>query len=363
MASVDTTTDGGPHSKDQGAACVETPRDVPDEPPLEPTSHGRRLLVCLDRSALSRVSIPHAIALSQTLKSDITLVHVMQPPQSSPATNDALGWELMAEEARAYLARCQAEVSSAVERHVDTRLEQGRPADHIVSLARELSADVVVLGSRGEGGAPTQSLGSTALAVLAMARTSVFIAHPREAASTDAVPGRILVPLDGSLRSESVLPVAARIARAYGSEVLIVHVVAEPRASALLTAPDDLDLAQQLGGGLESGAHRYLERVERQLSHHVASVRALVLRRPSERQCLLEVAQRENVDLIVLSAHGSACDAGRSFGSVTECLLTQTTIPLLALQDLSEDDLQRVTDLDATSAPPSQRAAHPAEYA
>ena len=217
MASVDTTTDGGPHSKDQGAACVETPRDVPDEPPLEPTSHGRRLLVCLDRSALSRVSIPHAIALSQTLKSDITLVHVMQPPQSSPATNDALGWELMAEEARAYLARCQAEVSSAVERHVDTRLEQGRPADHIVSLARELSADVVVLGSRGEGGAPTQSLGSTALAVLAMARTSVFIAHPREAASTDAVPGRILVPLDGSLRSESVLPVAARIARAYGS--------------------------------------------------------------------------------------------------------------------------------------------------
>ena len=39
---------------------------------------------------------------------------------------------------------------------------------------------------------------------------------------------RILVPLDGSARAEQALPLAARIARAAGGSVLLLHVVSIP---------------------------------------------------------------------------------------------------------------------------------------
>lgn len=39
---------------------------------------------------------------------------------------------------------------------------------------------------------------------------------------------RILVPLDGSSRAEQALPIAARIARASGGSVLLLHVITTP---------------------------------------------------------------------------------------------------------------------------------------
>jgi nucleotide-binding universal stress UspA family protein len=287
----------------------------------------------------------------------------MQPRQQNGArqTSDALGWEISRQEARAYLERLQNEVSQRLGKPVDIRLEQGRPADRIVDLAGEVSADLIVIGSRGEGGAAPQALGSTVLQVLAAARISLFVAHACSGAPADAAPKRILVPLDGSPRSESVLPAAARIARAHGAEMLLVHVVQEPLPTPLLPAAEDIALAEKIAGLLESGGKRYLELLQKQLAYEVPSVRTRVIRHASAPQCLLELSLKEQVDLIVLSAHGSACDSSRSFGSVTACLLTHTAVPLLTLQDLPESPLGDAQSTDATLAPPSPRASYAAE--
>src|SRR5205085_451511 len=83
------------------------------------------------------------------------------------------------------------------------------------------------IGSHGEGGVTDWSLGSTAQQVLATARSSVYIARGPCGAAGEGkgvATKRILLPLDGSLRTESVLPVAARIASAQGAELLRAHV-------------------------------------------------------------------------------------------------------------------------------------------
>ena len=91
----------------------------------------------------------------------------------------------------------------------------------------------------------------------------------------------------------------------------------------------------ELAARLEASAKRYLEGIRDRLAHEVASVRTLVVRHANERQCLLEISRsEEHIDLIVLSAHGIACNPARSFGSVTAHLLTHSTVPLLVLQDL-----------------------------
>jgi nucleotide-binding universal stress UspA family protein len=187
----------------------------------------------------------------------------------------------------------------------------------------------------------------------------VFIAHSSPVAPSVAIPKRILVPLDGSLRTESVLPTAARIARAYGAEVVLVHVVQAPIASSVLRAGAELELATELAANLESSARRYLQGVRDRLVHDAPAVRTLVVRHPNERQCLLEIAQQEHTDLVVVSAHGVACDPARSFGSVTAHLLTHSHVPLLVLQDLPYQ-VECPTGLADQLAPPL-RASYPPE--
>jgi nucleotide-binding universal stress UspA family protein len=289
----------------------------------------------------------------------MTLVHVMQAREPAGLRmNDALGWEISRQDARGYLDRLEQRASQALGEPVDTRLEQGRPAERILDLARELTADLCVLGSRGEGDSPAGTLGSTLQRVLAVASQSVFVAPPSAMTPSTVAPKRILVPLDGSLRSESVLPVATRIASAHGAEILLVHVVQEPSPTELLGAAEDMALARTLAARLEYGAHRYLERLRQRVAHEGTAVRALVARHANNRHCLLEISQREKADLLVISAHGSACDSAEPFGSVAASLLARSTIPLLVIQDLPERNVRQGQDAPTTLAPPSPRAIH-----
>ena len=323
-------------------------------------AHGygiRRVLVCLDRSPFSEVCLPYAVCISKTFGSSLTLLHVQEAqhevsgPRSGPHSTDALGWEIARREATEYLERIERQATELSGQRVDVRLEQGHPAERITAIARELGADLTVLGSHGEGGAVAWNLGSTVQQVLAVARGSVLVARSSSPAPSAVCLKRILVPLDGSLRTESVLPIAARIAKAHGAELILVHVVEEP--TAVLRAAEELELARELATRLEFLARRYLDHIRDQLAREGVSVRAVVVRRVDGHQALLDVAQREQVDLVVLSAHGATCNAARPFGNVTAHLLEHSVVPLLVLQDLPEPELERTGDvIDEEVAPP-----------
>jgi nucleotide-binding universal stress UspA family protein len=266
----------------------------------------RRILVCIDRSEFSEPCLHHAVALSKSLGGTITILHVMEPPCESLGiqTTDALGWKVSRREASAYLQGLEKEGTEALGQRVETRLEQGQPAARIAAVARELRADLTVLGSQGERGA-TWDLGITAQQVLAAAPGSVLLVRSSSGTTGDVSPRRILVPLDGSLRAESVLPTAVRMAGANGAELLVVFVVSEPVPTAVLRAPEDLEDARTLATRLEESGTRYLDGLRKQLVREGTSVRTLVLRSSEERQCLVELSKKEHSDLIILSAHGS----------------------------------------------------------
>lgn len=325
--------------------AISKPRHIED-PPLEVRSvfneaHAiRRILVCVDHSAFSDACLRHAVAISKSVGGAITLLHVMQPPheRSGLQTTDVLDWEVSRQQASIYLEQLEREATRASGRQVETRLEQGHPAERITAVARELGADLTVLGSQGERAAAAWNLGSTVMQVLAVARGSVLVARSSSAATGEVSPKRILVPLDGSLRAESVLPTAVRIAREHAAELLLVFVVPEPVPTAVLRAPEDLEVARELANRLEVSGKRYLEGLRERLVREGASARTLVVRNGAERQSILEVSQKERSDLIVLSAHGSTCDPTQIFGSVTGHLLTHSVTPLLVLQDLRAEE-------------------------
>lgn len=347
----------------------ESAPSVPPPPPPERTfplrEHGiRRVLVCLDRSPFSELCIPYALCLCRTFGATLTLLHVLEDrtdrvgPQSGPHGVDPVGWELSRREASDYLERWEHQTKEVLGPRVETRLEQGRPADRITALSSELDADVTVLGGRGENGVAAWDLGSTVQQVLAVAGGSVLVVHSAAPANGVGFPRRILLPLDGSPRTESILPTASRLAQEYGSELLLVHVVDEPRPTRVLRAPQDLELAHELARRLEVSARRYLEQLRGGLARDGAGVRCIVERSADKNQCLLGLEERESVDLVILSAHGTTCNAARPFGSVTGHLLAHSTSALLVLQDMPRSIASRPGHSADEADAPALRASY-----
>src|SRR5258707_5584809 len=115
---------------------------------------------------------------------------------------------------------------------------------------------------------------------------------------------RILVPLDESARAEQALPIAARIVRASGGTVLLLHIVTTPiefgpylRPSALLGSCVDAECARTAA---------YLS--------HVAQVRGLAgaetkaaVSSGSTALTILDTAQEQHIDLISIISRGATC--------------------------------------------------------
>lgn len=324
----------------------------------EPTTRGHRILVCVDRSKTADACLAYSIVLARALGSDLTLLHVMQPHAQVGPHPDALDWEISRQEAHAHLEQLEQHAVEALGRPAVARLEQGRAAERIVELAREIQADLTVLGSH-DASATAWNLGSTVQQVVTVSRGSVFIAPASVSAPIASSPQRIVVPLDGSQRTESVLPTAARIANAYDAELILVHVTQALLPTSVLHTGEDLELASRLASRLKISAKAYLEGLRARLAREGVRVRTLVEHHANQRHCIVETAKRERADLIAVAAHGAACDPGRTFGSVTEYLLAHSTVPLLVLQDLPDSELH-TPELGDKQAP-ALRASYPPE--
>jgi nucleotide-binding universal stress UspA family protein len=141
---------------------------------------------------------------------------------------------------------------------------------------------------------------------------------------------RILVPLDGSTRAESALPVAARSARAFGGSVILLHVAAPPVSSGKFSVPEafpkvgtDEELAE---------ATEYLKVLAQsdQLGGITTEVQTLV---GATAPTILSATRSLHADLIVLCSHGYTGFKHWMLGSVAEKVTRHAPIPVIVLRD------------------------------
>jgi nucleotide-binding universal stress UspA family protein len=314
---------------------TNVPQDIIEDAPAHGLQSHRQVMVCLDRSVHAEICVPYAGFMARALHAELTILHVL-PCQSEadPSAFDVLGWEISRREAEQYLAQVREDLENSEmgPAAIHTQLAQGQPAERVLALERELHPELTVLSRRGEGGLASWNLGGTAQRVVMNASGSVLLL-PSTGASV-VPPHRILVPLDGSQRAESVLPLVLEAARLQDAEVILVHVVSEPRRSGVLADGEDLRLARTLAARLEVGGQAYLSGVRERLLRVLPHVKVRVIRSGDTREALLDAARDEHADLIVLSAHGTTCNAAHPFGSVTAHALAHATLPVLVVQDL-----------------------------
>jgi nucleotide-binding universal stress UspA family protein len=157
---------------------------------------------------------------------------------------------------------------------------------------------------------------------------------------------RILVPLDGSQRAECVTPAVTQLAQSCGAQLLLAHIVGMPqmpRRSPL--TPEDIELRDRWVARSQELAVKYLEQLQGS-SFANAATRLVV----SEDVIagLHHMAEAENADLVVLSAHGYSANPQRRYGSVTSDFIESDAAPLLVIQDLTPEDLRLHTAQNST---------------
>ena len=328
-----------------------------------PSAPFRRIAVCVDGSKMGETLVRHAAMVAAAFEAPLTILRVLESESSTDTTpSDPLDWGVRQREARAQLEQL---VSLAGHGDIDVRSElmQGRAAEQICGWALQHGADLTVLASHGEHGRSEWTLSSTARKLVDAVPGSLLLV-PADGDRRDGSSARyrrIMVPLDGSARAESVLPIATRLARVHDADLLIVHVTPAPELTKVgpLTA-EDLELEQRVNARNERVARSYLDQIRARVSEAGLAPRTVVSRSGDARTGLARLVRRESVDLVVLSAYGRRGPRDIPCGSVAAHLLTHVTAPLLVFRERPRRVLKRLYEeaaRRATSARPPVQAA------
>ena len=145
---------------------------------------------------------------------------------------------------------------------------------------------------------------------------------------------RILVPLDGSKRSERAIPVAARIARATGGTIVFLEVVLPPVEFGTYTGDRTVELKPSAFARREEAGAGYLESIRETYASELTGINTeLDLSAGAAAPEIYEAAHLEGVDQIVLCSHGETGLKRWAFGSIAQEAVRHSPVPVLALNE------------------------------
>ena len=138
----------------------------------------------------------------------------------------------------------------------------------------------------------------------------------------------ILVPLDGSKLSETVLPMAALLAKQNHARLILFHVIEQ-------NPPDSVHGDRHLTGEMEAAA--YLDKLSSELPVEVVVDRHVhTVAEKNVAESIVEHSQELKVDLIAMCAHGQSGLQKRIFGNIAQEVLNMGDVPVLLISPEKE---------------------------
>jgi len=159
-----------------------------------------------------------------------------------------------------------------------------------------------------------------------------------DALAFPSIPTRILLPIDFSPSSQAALKMAADLAAHFHAELCLVHVVP---FFPIATYPD-MVLGTALLPDIVSES-KFVQEAKTIAERHLAKCQAALLARGVKSSSsvevgndvvgnIMEVVEREHVDMIVISTHGISGWHPLVFGSIAEKVVKLVQCPLLLLR-------------------------------
>lgn len=201
----------------------------------------------------------------------------------------------------------------------ETVLARGSPSDEIIALARVHDADLIAMGSHERRTMDRVLLGSVSSAVKQRTDRNVLIARNTPPAQS------ILLGVDGSRHSRRAAAVLSGLMNASPARAHVVHVMPVPFVG---FSGEARDLMKNVVAELH-------DRAEKRIGSNENIEYNLLYGKPAQR--ILDMAEEENIGLIVMGARGLSRFKGTFLGSVSNQVVQRAHTSVLVVRDIGQD--------------------------
>lgn len=260
-----------------------------------------RVVVATDFSVFSERAVQRAALIAQQHDADLHVLHVVRPldlyPSLTLSRDEFVQHDQdlqQAEQARVETIAATLTAQFGIRVHPATRL--GRPHAEVAAHLKEVAAELVIAGSRGESTLMDLVLGSTASRLLRVAHCPVLIVKN----PADEPYRKVLAAVDFSPVSAAVVGYALRLA--HGAPVDALHVLGSEVEERLRKAKFvRVDIADWLARQ-RAGAETQLKALLASIENGAAVGRLVQPGFPPATIC--KYVATGSVELVVLGRHG-----------------------------------------------------------
>lgn len=290
----------------------------------------KTILVPVDFSETSLNALDHAIGLARVYNAAITLLNVIEVGyadtnpfhlESNTIIDDVLANNKIAEIAQDKLVELAEAIAQKEQLTVSVKVELGASNSKIVELAKELKADIIVMGTHGASGFKELVMGSNANKVVNDAQCPVLTIR---ASAKPRGYKNIVVPFRDKLHSRENIYPSIKIAEAFNATIHLIGIDTEKSAS-------HLDLIE----------YEVMQSAKIIKKHHVQTIEN-VLSDSFDATTIIKIAQEKNADMIVLVADTDENDFKDFFvGSLVDQIVNRSVIPVLSIRpDINEASIE-----------------------
>jgi nucleotide-binding universal stress UspA family protein len=299
----------------------------------------QRILVPLDGSPRAELILSQVARILRRQDAEILLLRVVHVPAQIGRVNMAPVRAAQLEEAQKYI---QEQTRRLRERgaRVNGRVVEGYPPLAILEIARMEGTTLIAMSTHGRTGFVRWALGSVAEMVARASDVPLLLVRSfRRTPKGDLEPQvpeelpfrRILVPVDGSPTSMSILGPALEFAQLYDSSALVLHVETPFVPPSPVLPGMDVVLPTMVPSPTPSAEDEVTAKAaERFTQAGLAVARLTTVGEPASE--ILDLSVNRGMDLIALGTHGRTGLERWALGSVAERVLRSTEVPLLLIR-------------------------------
>ncbi len=290
-----------------------------------------KILVPLDGSELAEVTLWYASRLAGRLQAAITLVYVSSHEElTSPYLYECYLKDTAAR-VKAEAEKAAAETKGG-EIALDYRVLKGNPAEEIVDYADKNKIDLIILSTQGKSGIRRWALGNVANKVVAATRKQVLLIRAK-GAQPDVYKDRlvkVLVPVDGSRESESILRFVTYMAAELDLEITLFHMWA--RVYDIYPTLEKIKNIEKVIKQEKS----YLEKLGTKLTKQGLRIKTVFseVTPGQEAAEILKLAEEGHFSMVAMATHGRSGVGHWIFGSNAQKVLNEGSTPLLLVRPI-----------------------------
>ena len=303
----------------------------------------KKILVPLDGSELAEKVLPYAIQLTARFRAEAVLLHVFAAGESQSLGMSKAYIEHTAEKIRKQLQEiAQKSRLSAGKVTIPIKSETiaGDVASSILKYAEVNKIDLIIMSKYGQSGIGHWLMGSIAHKVFSVSRIPVLIINPvnRDKIVQSGWPRNVLVPLDGSKMSETVLSHVEELFNQgqSGGEVTLVKVSEPPDLiadypEAIMELSWDEHVKRAKSAAKEAGLV-YLGEKQKQLEAKGIKVNIEVILGENVIPAITRYIREHPFDLVAMTTHGHSRMSVWPWGHVADRIIQMNIKPLLLIR-------------------------------